>query len=177
MSSFLDIGISNITNLGGNRIVWFMLPGCEVCYVRKSDIKKTRHINMFHHVISTWPTNIYTTSVPWRVFAGLVLTKTSKAPLCLCVFRGGHDQHWSLSSWSHKTIAWRGVNLTDQLTDLVSWGWEAVAEREDLGGHFFNFRTQFCSSVIYTQWYGPCTSVLFVFISGIAMQHGPQFKR
>ncbi len=71
MSSFLDVGISNITNLGGNRIV-----GCEiyritkVCYVRKSDVKKTRHFNMFHHVISTRPTNINTTSVPRRVLAG-----------------------------------------------------------------------------------------------------------
>ena len=44
MSSFLDVGISNITNLGGNRIV---------CYVRNADVKKTRHFNMFYHVIST----------------------------------------------------------------------------------------------------------------------------
>ena len=40
------------------------------CYVGQSDVKKTRHFNMFHHVTSTWPTNINTTSVPWRVFAG-----------------------------------------------------------------------------------------------------------
>ncbi len=55
MSSFLDVGISNIT---------------KVCYVRKSDVNKTRHFNMFHNVISTWPTNINTTSVPRRVLAG-----------------------------------------------------------------------------------------------------------
>ncbi len=70
MSSFLNVDISDITNLGGNRIVCnprecyfcharFMLPGCEisritmVCYVRNADVKKSRHFNMFHHVIST----------------------------------------------------------------------------------------------------------------------------
>ena len=77
MSSFLDVGISNITNLGGNRFdvyhivrdsnpckcyfchVRFMLPGCEisritkVCYVRNADVEKTRHFNMLYHVIST----------------------------------------------------------------------------------------------------------------------------
>ncbi len=41
MSSFLNVSIFNITNLGGNRIV------------RNADVKKTRHFNMFHHVIST----------------------------------------------------------------------------------------------------------------------------
>ncbi len=59
--------------------VTFMLPGCEisritlltkVCYVRNADAEKTRHFNMFYHVISTWQTNINTTSVPRRVFAG-----------------------------------------------------------------------------------------------------------
>ncbi len=42
----------------------------QVCYVRNSDVEKTRHFIMFHHVISTWPTNINATSVPWRVLAG-----------------------------------------------------------------------------------------------------------
>ena len=38
MSRFFHIGISNITNL---------------CYVRSSDVEKTKHFHMFPHVIST----------------------------------------------------------------------------------------------------------------------------
>ncbi len=69
MSSFLDVGISNVTNLGGNRIVRKQISR-KVCYVRNGDVEKTRHYNMFYHVISTRPTNINTKAVPRRVFAG-----------------------------------------------------------------------------------------------------------
>ena len=49
MSSFLDVGISNITNLGGNRISCIK----KVCYVRNAEVEKTRYFNMFYHAIST----------------------------------------------------------------------------------------------------------------------------
>ena len=49
MSSFLNVRIPK---------------GYSICYVRGSDMEKTRHFHMFHHIISTWPTNINTMSVP-----------------------------------------------------------------------------------------------------------------
>ncbi len=72
MSSFLDIAISNITNFARNLFTNNPITP-QVCYIRNTNVEKTRHFNMFHHVISTWPTNINATSVPWRVLAGLTL--------------------------------------------------------------------------------------------------------
>ena len=107
MSSFLDGGISNITNLCYARnltsrqhksnmtkitFAWvtnnIITP--QICYVRNTDVEKTRHFNIFHHVILTWPTNINTTSAPRRVLAGWSrallqftkhLTKVSKSSM------------------------------------------------------------------------------------------------
>ena len=58
MSSFLDISISNKTNLC---YAWNPITP-QICYVWNTDVEKTRHFNMFHHVISTWLTYINTTS-------------------------------------------------------------------------------------------------------------------
>ncbi len=60
MSSFLNVRIPNI-----------------LCYVRGSDVEKTRHFHMFYHIISTWPTNINTMSVPKQVLAGMPLWVSS----------------------------------------------------------------------------------------------------
>ena len=111
--------------------VRFMLPGCQIfhitiqCYVSQIDVKKTRHFNIFLHVISTWPTNIITTSVPRRVLVGWVqnLKATPGCPqgsLARLITRLSHCPKqfcWIITNpWSYivmvPSVCWYMVNET-----------------------------------------------------------------
>ncbi len=55
---------------GQHVIVYKQSFSLKVCYVRKSDIEKTRNFHIIPHLISTWPTNMNITLVPRQVLAG-----------------------------------------------------------------------------------------------------------